>query len=197
MSNAPNSPTSPKEATTTASTRDALPNARRIATELANVIQETEDPVRLEELLGINDQLLSLLKKFPMIVNRPHLTLQGLGLNVDNSAHSSDSDGDGRLDGLPHINGQVNGHLSLEPSDTSSTASLDEEEADAPATPRVDKGKQKAEPEPEEPEMVLSPKTFIINERTEDGEYDDQHYHPEDVTSPTDMWVEIHEILKA
>ena len=32
-------------------------------------------------------------------------------------------------------------------------------------TPKVDKGKDKAEPEPEQPEMVLSPKTFMVVSR--------------------------------
>ncbi|KAF9555391.1 RNI-like protein [Agrocybe pediades] len=205
VSKGTDSPAVPKDATMTASSANTLLHARKVATELANVIQQTEDPVKLEELLGINDQLLSLLKKFPMMMNnRPHLTLQGLGLkDLNSSAHSSDDDGDGRLDGLPHINGRAaapNG-LTAHGKDHSDTGKEEEEEdTDTPVTPRVDKGKQKADPEPEEPEMVLSPKTFMINERTPTGEEDEEgmmHYHllhhPEGVTSPTDRsrsWVE-------
>ncbi len=42
-------------------------------------------------------------------------------------------------------------------------AEKEEEEEDV-TTPKVYKSKRKAEPEPEQPEMVLSPKTFMMGE---------------------------------
>lgn len=138
---------------------EVVVKARSMVTELASVIQETEDPIRLEELLGINDQLLTLLKKVPTKLKET-LRLQGLGLTIENTGIEVD----GKLDGYPHLNGRLNGHTaSLETSSESSSVESNEEET--PTTPKVDKGKRKAEPE--QPEMVLSPKTFMIGEAEE------------------------------
>lgn len=158
---------------------DVLPKARSITVELTTRIQESEDPHRLEELLDINDQLLALLKKIPR-GTRPNLTIQGLGLTFDASASPQD-DGDGKLDGLPHLNG-------LSPNTTASIESEaeDEEELLTPTTPKVDKGKRKAEPE--EPEMILSPKTFRMAEGPDDEELA-ARYREGGITSPTDRLV--------
>lgn len=183
---APDTSKSPATPKASAHSKDLISSAKQTATELATRIQETEDPTRLEELLGINDQLLSLLKKVPG-GTRPNLVLQGLGLSFD-SAQNSEDDGDGRLDGLPHLNGRdrVNGHI--DSSESSSAASFEEDLSQTPTTPRIDKGKQKAEPEPEKLEPVLSPKTFRINE-SEDEDEDGMRYPAVDVTSPTDRFV--------
>ncbi|KAF9477211.1 RNI-like protein [Pholiota conissans] len=172
----------------TMATHESLPEltakSKAIASELALVIQETEDPSRLEELLGINDQLLSLLKKVPA-GGKPNLRLQGLGLAYS-SSQSSSEDGDGRLDGLPNINGRTNA-LEADSEDNSIT-NFDDEDV-TPTTPKIDKGKRRAEPEPEEPEMVLSPNISKMN----GGSEDDGVLYLENVASPTDrsrIWVE-------
>ncbi|KAJ3514463.1 hypothetical protein NLJ89_g2371 [Agrocybe chaxingu] len=167
------------------STNDVVAKVKSVVSELAIVIQETEDPTRLEELLGINDQLLSLLKKVPFST-RPNLTLHGLGLSLDNSSQSSD-DGDGRLDGFPGINKRPNGgaHFAVNGSDSSSAESMEEEEdLLTPTTPRVDKGKGRAEPEPE-PEVVLSPKTFMP--LSPEACIDEEARYEEGIASPNDM----------
>ncbi|TFK36219.1 hypothetical protein BDQ12DRAFT_687045 [Crucibulum laeve] len=151
--------------------------ARGVVTELTTVIQETEDPVRLEELLEINDRLMSMLKKVPG-GGKPTLTLKGLDPFDESSP---------KVSGSPGMNGHVNG-----------IAEHDEEddEEHTPTTPRADKGKQRAEPEPEEPEKVLSP-TFLITESESDDEDGSRFLVPpeemEDVASPTNRsrsWVE-------
>ncbi|CAA7270344.1 unnamed protein product [Cyclocybe aegerita] len=167
------------------STNDVVAKVKAVVSELAIVIQETEDPTRLEELLGINDQLLSLLKKVP-VSTRPSLTLHGLGLSLDNSSQSSD-DGDGRLDGFPGINKRPNGgaHLAVNGSDSSSTEGMeDEDDLLTPTTPRVDKGKGRAEPEPE-PDVVLSPKTFMP--LSPEACIDEEARYEEGIASPNDM----------
>jgi len=180
------SPQTPKPIANPAAFNELVSKSKAVASELAIVIQETEDPTRLEELLGINDQLLSLLKNVPGGA-RPQLTLKGLGLTLDDSQNSS-ADGDGMLDGLPHINGRaaaaMNGHGGGDSSASSSADGFEEGRASTPTTPRIDKGKQRAEPEPEQEEMVLSPKTFQINESESEDE-DGVRYH-EGVASPTD-----------
>jgi protein phosphatase 1 regulatory subunit 37 len=175
---------------------ETISKARALVGELSSVIQEqTEegDGLKLEELLGMNDQLLGLLKKVSGRL-RHGLKLHGLGLGLGLGGEGAEVEGeveverdglegesgDGKLDGFPHINGRKgngNGHVveieSLSPSSSSSfseelNSSVEgeeekEEEEDA-TTPKVDKGKRKAEPEPEQPEMVLSPKTFMMGE---------------------------------
>lgn len=176
------SPQTPKPIANPAAFNELVSKSKAVASELAIVIQETVDPSRLEELLGINDQLLSLLKNVPG-GTRPQLTLKGLGLTLDDSRNSS-MDGDGILDGLPHINGRVaamNGHVG---GDSSASSSVNGFEEDTPTTPRIDKGKQRAEPEPEQEEMVLSPKTFQVNES--ESEDEDGVRYREEVASPTD-----------
>jgi len=68
-------------------------------------------------------------------------------------------------------------------------------EDNAPPTPRVDKGKGRADPEPERPEKVLSP-TFMITESEDECEDDHRYLDVEEVdevavqaTSPTDRYV--------
>ena len=178
------SPQTPKPIPDPASFNELVSKSKAVASELAIIIQQTENPSRLEELLGINDQLLSLLKNVPG-GTRPQLTLKGLGLTLDDSRSSSE---DGMLDGLPHINGRVavmNGHVEVDSSASSSADSFEEGQASTPTTPRIDKGKQRAEPEPEREEMVLSPKTFQIHESESEDE-DGVRYHGEEVASPTD-----------
>jgi protein phosphatase 1 regulatory subunit 37 len=155
---------------------DIAANTRSIIGELATAIQETEDPVRLEELLEINDQLLGLLKKLPAAgkASKPILSLSGLGLSLNG--------------GTPGKNGIVNGSSVL-PQDAAEDD--EEEEADTPTTPRVDKGKRRADPEPEEIEKVLSP-AFLISETSEDEDEDPGYGTPPEegeipgMPSPTD-----------
>lgn len=130
--------------------------------------------MRLEELLGLNDQLLGLLKKVPGKL-RQGLRLHGLGLGLEVGKGDGE---DGKLDGFPHIGGHENGNghveemerLTSEESSINSSVEAEDGEEDA-TTPKVDKGKRKAEPEPEQPEMVLSPKTFMMAEPERDREY--------------------------
>ena len=134
--------------------------SRAVTTELASIIQETNDAERLEELLNVNDQLLNLLKKVPG-GSKPVLSLKSLGIPLNNISVSSDDDG--KLDGTPHINGRPSNR-----GGESSEASSVEGFEDTPSTPKIDKGKGKAEPEPEEPEKVLSPRIRINDSEDED-----------------------------
>jgi protein phosphatase 1 regulatory subunit 37 len=134
-------------------TSGTVGESRVLTSELASIIQETNNEERLEKL-NENDQLLNLLKKVPGL-GKPILTFQSLDVAFKNTSSSSD----GKLDGTPHINGWPSnrGEESLE-------ASVEGFE-DSPTTPKIDKGKGKAEPEPEE---VLSPRIRISDSEDED-----------------------------
>jgi len=173
------------------SLNEVVKKAKAVVAELAVVIQETDDASRLEELLGINDQLLALLKKVPAST-KPSLRLHGLGLSIDRS-QSSEDDGDNKLHGLPHLNGRANGHSGHHIETSSETSSVgafeDDEDQLTPTTPKIDKGKRKAEPEPEQSDMVLSPKTFMINDAENESEMMRFREGEGDVASPTDRYV--------
>lgn len=168
-----------------------------IIVELRTAIQETEDPKRLEELLSVNDQLVSMLTQIPSLVGntsengegglvgagkRPKLVLQGLGLSFDGNGNkpllkAEEEDSGTDISGL--LDAGVN--PTLVPDDTSITANVngavdgtqsneeqeEQEEQTTPTTPRIDKGKGRAEPEEEEPEKVLSP-SYVIDSEEED-----------------------------
>ena len=173
------------------STPKAGPNAissivetsKAVTSELASIIQETNDAERLEELLNVNDQLLNLLSKVPR-GSRPILALQGLGVSLNHISASSGRDGDGKLDSVPHINGRL-GDRGGESSEASSVEGF-EDFLDTPTTPKIDKGKGRAEPEPEEPEKVLSPR-IQINDSEDEEDEDEVPYTIQEVgASPTD-----------
>ncbi|KAJ6481179.1 hypothetical protein DFH09DRAFT_1464733, partial [Mycena vulgaris] len=154
----PPSPTSPTSAAPPPATApppspaNVLKLARALTHELGKVIPETEDPARMEELLSVNDVLTALIARAPP-PGRPTLTLQGLGLKWAPGAPVASpalENGDASV--------MANGH-----------AGDGLEEDDAPTTPRVDKGKARAVPEPVEPEKVLSP-TLMLEEDEEDEE---------------------------
>lgn len=152
--------------------------AHAVLAELTTAIQDTQDAVRLQELLGVNDQLCSLLAKVPA-PQKPTLVLQGLGAVVNGGAPV---DFPGTAD-LRHGRAAVPNGAAVE-------GGVDEED-DTPTTPRIDKGKGRAKPEPEVPEKVLSP-TFLITES--ESEDEEAHYvtEVEAGPSPTDRFVRIH-----
>jgi len=147
--------------------------SREALKSLASIIETSDDPSKLEEMLGLNDDISSLLAR--LSARRPDLKkLKGLGISVEEVRNTVEA---------------MNGHAP-------SVHSILEKEEDEPVTPRIDKGKQRAEPEPEEPQLVLSP-TVEVPEFYEE-EADHEHLEEsllgqvESIVSPTDRsksWV--------
>lgn len=152
-------------------TEDLPTRSRTALQSLAALIESTDDPSQLEGMLALNDELTSLLAR--VNARRPELKrLKGLGINVE----------DARLSAAIVSNGHASSdHLRTEE---------DELEEEIPVTPRIDKGKGRAEPEPEEPPPVLSP-TLLM------PDYDFEYAEPtesllgqvESIVSPTDRYV--------
>ncbi|EAU86549.2 hypothetical protein CC1G_07745 [Coprinopsis cinerea okayama7 len=172
------------------SVADLVVRAQSLVSELANVIQQTEDPMQLEEQLEVNDKLLGLLKKVPP-GSRPNLTLHGLGLNMNGSSTSSLVSQHSSIRSNGHLNGATG---SPESGSLLGSADGGDEEL-SPATPKVDKGKRRADPEPIEHEKILSP-TFLITESEDEDEERSGYLTPpemmEGAPSPTDRsrsWV--------
>ena len=132
--------------------------ARDLVLEMGKAVQTELSPERMEEMLGLCDQINVQLGKVPK-PGRPQL--QGLGLRFDNFSRQAPlTNGD-----TPHA-----------------------DEYDTPTTPKVDKGKGRAEPEPEYHEPVLIQKNFLVSE-TDDEHSDQEFLDAEDieaVASPTD-----------
>ncbi|KAF7377182.1 hypothetical protein MSAN_00137700 [Mycena sanguinolenta] len=146
---------------------EALRQAKVLTHELGTVIQQTEDPARMEALLNVNDELTALIARVPP-VGRPTLTLQGLGLKWTPGAtvaSPAKENGGSVAREIGSPNGIGNGHV------------IGEEEEELPTTPRLDKGKAKAVPEPEEPEKVLSP-TLILADDEDDDDPDRMRFSP-------------------
>ncbi|KAH7915505.1 hypothetical protein BJ138DRAFT_1187914 [Hygrophoropsis aurantiaca] len=175
------------------SSEELSQKAKAIVDELSAQLGTTTDGAALEELLGLCDQLNAGIAQLSAKVPNKFL-LHGLGLKIDSALGAPVN---------PNVGVNGNGHV-VYASPIQSLGDVsqrgDDEighEEEVPMTPRVDKGKARAEPEPEEPEKVLSP-TFLIDSEDED---EDDHRFLEEVggpgevgmPSPTDrsrIWVE-------
>jgi protein phosphatase 1 regulatory subunit 37 len=143
---------------------NVVASAKTVLLNLVNAVQSTSDPIRLEELLSANDDLTSALAETTKTTeaDRPSLTLHGLGSSISSASSTfSNNSSDIVNGGVPNGNGQV-----LHSSPVSGAGHEDEPE---PTTPKIDKGKGRAEPEPVEHEKVLSP-TLLVPESDEEDD---------------------------
>ncbi|PCH38969.1 RNI-like protein [Wolfiporia cocos MD-104 SS10] len=157
---------------------DLVASVREVQKPLMVLIGATVEPARLQELLALNDELTALLAR--CAPQKLSVAVHGLGIHVEN----------GKANGSAGGAASGNGHAVQ----FQASGGAPEESDDEPVTPRVDKGKGRAEPEPEEPEKVLSP-TFLITESDdEDGDGQELLAETADgLVSPTDRsrsWVE-------
>ncbi|KZT25850.1 RNI-like protein [Neolentinus lepideus HHB14362 ss-1] len=134
---------------------EVIKKVKNIMRPLATLVEATVDPTRLDELLGLNDSLMTLLRRTPS--GKEALQEIGLITEVPSPRQS------GKDVSITIPNGHVseNGHA---------------DEDEVLATPKIDKGKGRAEPEPEEPEKILSPTKFLISE-SDDEDEDGEKYH--------------------
>ena len=148
---------------------ELIESTREMMKSVVSTIERTTDPTQLESLLALNDDLMALLGR---LEPKPEgLKLQGLGIQTSEAL------------------GNGNVHHARE--DSASPVHREENlsDDDEPITPRVDKGKGRADPEPEPIESVLSP-TFLISESDdEDGEGPPMVADLEALVSPTDLYV--------
>ena len=137
-------------------------HAKEIVKELGEVIPREDSPERMTELIDFCDRINTLLAQSTASPGRPSkLQIQGLGLTLPDHRTFAN----------------CNGH----------TPWSDEEDEQTPTTPKVDKGKGRAEPEPEQHEPVLSPHHLPGDSEDEDEEI---HAFPfpegDEITSPMD-----------
>lgn len=162
---------------------EVVMKVKDVMTPLTTLIETTVDPTRLEELLGLNDTLMELLRRTP----NGQQALQELGLITGAPAQGQTA----KEVSITIPNGHANEGGHGEPTE-------DEEEEEGLATPKIDKGKGRAEPEPEEPEKILSPTKFLISESDDEDDDEERNFvagEPDNIgaPSPTDRsksWVE-------
>jgi protein phosphatase 1 regulatory subunit 37 len=151
---------------------ELIERAKALLPALAEIIQTSLDSTRVDELLSLNDTLMSLLAR---ATPKPRISLQGLGIE---------------LNGLGETGSHGTGNGSASPDNHVVTPSEGSEELiddDALSTPRLDKGKGKAPPEPEVVEPVLSPRGFATVSDSEEEEMEHEATQEEDdPRSPTD-----------
>jgi hypothetical protein len=165
-------PTSGGDASETQTDLELIERARALLPTLVEVIRTCSDSGRQDELLSLNDTLVSLLAH---ISPKPRAGLQGLGID---------------LNGLGDVvHGANNGGGVLDNLVVSPRAGSTEEPSDddALSTPRLDKGKGKAPPEPEIVKPVLSPHGFAVADSDEDEEEHEVEQGGDDPRSPTDL----------
>lgn len=172
---------------------------------LADVIQVTSDPIRMEELFYVNDSITNALtqldeaRRAPIAnghgsngsgASTPHgKASTGVGLGLSTSPEIEESKTESELDDTAgeqaddektRIDAKLNGLRLHIPTDISSASEPydTESESEALETPRIDKGKGRAAPEPEVIEKVLSP-NFVLS--SSDDEDDEEKKAPTDL----------------
>lgn len=130
---------------TPVSSQELVQKAQNLLQELTVQIQGTGDATKLDALLLLCDKLNTALVTLSSRSDKP-------------ISHS-----------LRLKTGSLDGTRMLHASPTSMIGEGDE----VPLTPRVDKGKARAESEPEEPEKVLSPSFMISESEDEDENYEE------------------------
>ena len=163
---------SERSASETQTDLELIEQAKALLPALVEIIRACSDSARLDELLGLNDTLVSLIAHTSP---RPRAHIQGLGIDV-NGLGIPPTRTHGTEDGTSH-------HVVTPRGDTEEL--IDD---DSVSTPRLDKGKGKAPPEPEIVEPVLSPRGFAVADSDEEeAEHEAEQEGEDDTRSPTDL----------
>lgn len=170
------------------STESLIENARTLLPQLTELIQSpatAEDPAKLQELLVLNDSLTSLVSGVRskditptptgpvpngIIVQSPSLesNIKDASENYFTLSTGTVSPTESKPNGdaaVPSIITDIPGPLEHSASET---------ESEEITTPRIDKGKGRAEPEPEIPEKIISPppRFIVAGIASDDEEHD-------------------------
>ena len=165
-------PTSGSDAAEPQEALELIERAKTLLPGLVEVIRTCSDSGRLDELLNLNDTLVSLVAQASP---KPKASLQGLGLELNGLGNT----------GTNNDRGVVNNHIVSPRGDSTEEPSDD----DSPSTPRLDKGKGKAPPEPKIVKPVLSPRGFAAPDSDSDSNEHEHEAEPgeDDPRSPTDL----------
>jgi len=167
-------PTSGSDAAETQEALELIERAKALLPGLVEVIRTCSDSGRLDEILNLNDTLVSLVAQ---ATPKPKASLQGLGLELNGLGNPEVNNGSGMVNHIVSPRGDSTEELS---------------DDDSLSTPRLDKGKGKAPPEPEIVKPVLSPRGFAAADSDSDENGHEAEQEEDDPRSPTDLsksWV--------
>ena len=146
-----------------------MDHAKAIILALADVIEESTDPVQLEELLLLNDSITWLMSQVEKAGQQSASSSAIASPKTPESSTPETPDTEVKIsDVVPLASAKLNGLKLHIPS--AERAFADEEAPEgvmSPGTPKIDKGKGRAGPEPEILEKVLSPGFVIAGEEYE------------------------------
>ncbi|KAI0002469.1 hypothetical protein BJV74DRAFT_876497 [Russula compacta] len=171
------STTSGRSASKTQADLELIERVKALLPTLAEIIGTRSDPARLDELLSLNDTLIYLLAHTSP---KPKPSLQGLGIELNGLGDPS-TDPNGADNGSSFFDD----HVVTPRDDTEEPEELIDD--DSPSTPRLDKGKGKAPPEPEVVEPVLSPGGFAVADSDDEEGGHEIEPGESDPCSPTDL----------
>ena len=162
-------PTSGSDAAETQEALELIERAKTLLPGLVEVIRTCSDSGRLDEILNLNDTLVSLVAQ---ATPKPKASLQGLGLELNGLGNPDVNNGSGMVNHIVSPRGDSTEELS---------------DDNSPSTPRLDKGKGKAPPEPEVVKPVLSPRGFAAPDSDSDENGHEAGQGEDDPRSPTDL----------
>ena len=165
---------------------ELIDRAKAALVVIEDVIQGTEDPIRIEELFFVNDSITSVLSQ----IEQARSSTLSTSASPPGTATPSPRSGtttprssqpragyQQKADAKLNLNSNGNGGLGLRlviPASASLTAEPEAGDLDLGLeTPRIDKGKGRAEPEPEILELVTSPNIVLKGSDEEDGTGDE------------------------
>lgn len=140
---------------------------------LGEIVRTSSDSTHLDDLHCLNDTLISLVARASP---KPRISLQGLAIDLKGLGVSPTSNG-----------GIHDNHVAV---NRGNTGELTDE--DVLSTPRLDKGKGKAPPEPEAVETILSPPGFTVADSDSEEMEHEVVQGEDDARSPTNRsrsWV--------
>ncbi|KAI5119230.1 hypothetical protein M0805_002155 [Coniferiporia weirii] len=169
---------------------------------LSDVIQTTADPIKIEELFFLNESITNSLNGVNEASKKAGSAPNGNGTHAASPSQTSTDDSHGSgppseaedaqmTTQVAKLDAKLNGlrlHIPMDGEDELE----DEVETEAPETPRVDKGKGRAEPEPVVHEKVLSP-SFVLSDSDDEEEgrkavfVSEPDEEGEDGPTPTDL----------
>lgn len=149
-----------------ASTDEMRKRSSSVLEGLSDAIESAEDPVYIEELFLLSESITGLLEHLPKTrLSESKANSEGMTSN-----QSAVKPNGGLMLVIPG-NEDVHkfGTITLAVEDEEDNDDEEETMLNTPETPRLDKGKGRAEPEPVVHEPVLSPNYLIGDEEDEDG----------------------------
>ncbi|KAH8109464.1 hypothetical protein DFH11DRAFT_1812456 [Phellopilus nigrolimitatus] len=157
-----------------ASAAELVDRSKAAVVLLGDVIQATADPILIEELFFLNDSITNLITQIDEARKGTLSSANGNGTLTQTTGPPQATEDFTQIPvqvkKTSKVDVKLNGLRLHIPSELPGESEQSEDEAEALETPRIDKGKGRAKPEPEVHEKVLSPSFVLSGSDDEDDE---------------------------